>query len=75
VVQDFLYCWQDGYGEFSDGITHNGLLDQIMREITGKDNYPGVQHDTTFGMDTLDPLYPNNSTLLNTAFYRHLLYS
>ena len=63
------FRWQDGYGEFADGITHNGLLDKIMREIPGKDNYRGVQHDSTFGMDTLDPLYPNNNTLLNTAFY------
>jgi hypothetical protein len=45
------------------------IPDGVYFPVFDSSNYPGVQHDTTFGMDTLDPLYPNNSTLLNTAFY------
>jgi hypothetical protein len=51
------------------GIYTQGLLDKIMGEIPGNDNYPGVLHDSTFGLETLDARYPRNKTLLNTAYY------
>ena len=63
------YHWENGYGDFSDRIYTQGLLDKIMGEIPGKDNYPGVLHDSTFGLETLDARYPRNKTLLNTAYY------
>ncbi|XP_071146254.1 uncharacterized protein [Mytilus edulis] len=62
------FQWEDGFGNFKDAAYHNGVLDKIMNEIPGKDNYGAVLHDNTFGMDTLDPRKVN-ATLLNTAYY------
>jgi hypothetical protein len=47
------YHWENGYGDFSDRIYTQGLLDKIMGEIPGKDNYPGVLHDSTFGWNSI----------------------
>ena len=64
------FLWSEGYGDFKDGSTNlNSLLDKIMYEIPGKDNYGAVLHDNTFGMDTLDPRSNMNDTLMNTANY------
>lgn len=65
------FHWEDGYGEFTDREYQLGFLDQLMNEIPGKDNYPGVLNDTTFGMSVLDP-WAKNNTLLNTAFYHRM---
>lgn len=69
------FLWTEGYGDFKDGAYRQGLIDKIMNEIPGKDNYGAVLHDNTFGMLTLDPYDTHNDTLLNTAnyhrFFRH----
>ena len=44
------------------------LLDRLMSEIPGKDNYPGFIRDNAFGLDALNPRIQNN-TVLNVARY------
>ncbi|VDH89427.1 Hypothetical predicted protein [Mytilus galloprovincialis] len=63
------YHWQDGYGSFPDRRTSiNSVLDGVMSEIPGKDNYPAKLTDTTFGKRILDPRV-RNATELNTGYY------
>ena len=62
------YDSNQGYGHFKEGYYGYGLIDKIMGEIPGKDNYPGHMEDNSFDLlkyriDT------KNNTKLNTAFY------
>ena len=62
------YNSSHGYGHFKERYYGHGLIDRIMGEIPGKDNYPGYMEDNSFSllkyrMDT------KNNTKLNTAFY------
>ncbi|XP_071093262.1 uncharacterized protein [Haliotis cracherodii] len=45
-----------------------GLLDKVMQEIPGKDNYDAVIHDAFLG-ETVNEIKFANFTPLNTAFY------
>ena len=57
-----------GYGVFTDGGYGYGLLDKIMGEIPGKDNYLGHMEDNSFGLFKYR-MDAKNNTKLNTAFY------
>ena len=62
------YNSSHGYGHFKERYYGHGLIDRIMGEIPGKDNYRGYLEDNSFSllkyrMDT------KNNTKLNTAFY------
>ena len=62
------YNTNQSYGEFTDYYSGYSLLDKIMFEIPGKENYRGNMRDDSFGMlkyrkDT------RTDTVLNTAFY------
>jgi len=46
-----------------------GLLDRIMEEIPGKDNYPANIQDHFFGFNEYDMASVNESTLINDAYY------
>ncbi|RUS88884.1 hypothetical protein EGW08_003323, partial [Elysia chlorotica] len=48
--------------------TGRGLLDRLMYEIPGKDNYQADLHDSSFDMSMEDVRY-NNHTLVNTGYY------
>lgn len=45
-----------------------GIMDDIMMQIPGKDNYPCDLHDNSFGMVMEDVRYSNH-TLINTGYY------
>ena len=52
-----------------DDFIRYGLLDELMREIPGKDNHQGNITDTAFAKTTYDLSPQANATLLNAAFY------
>ena len=54
---------------WSNGRYVGTLLDDLMEEIPGKDNYPGYLNDEAFGVPALDPVTERR---LNTAYYHHL---
>ena len=56
--------------DFQDGMTWNkwSLLDELMGEIPGRDNYPGNLTDDTFGL-TAYSLNPKEEKKLNAAYY------
>jgi len=57
--------------EYNDTYFANSLLDDIMYEIPGKDNYPGHIIDDTFGKRKYE-MKQNSRTELNTArYHRH----
>ncbi|KAL3882914.1 hypothetical protein ACJMK2_029216 [Sinanodonta woodiana] len=58
----------DGYGNFKDTSFRYGLLDQLMSEIPGKDNYQAFIEDNAFGLDHYDIRHKNN-TKLNAGYY------
>merc|ERR1712179_141873 len=62
------YLPDEGYGQFEPKSHRNGLLDKIMREIPGKDNYGAVLNDNSFGLSVLD-VTQKNDTPLNTGYY------
>ena len=53
--------------EFEDGRFNYGLLDELMEEIPGKDNYGAVLYDDAFSIEAYH--YKNNTQKLNTAYY------
>jgi len=44
------------------------IMDDLMMQVPGKNNYPGELHDNSFDMVMEDVRY-NNHTLVNTAYY------
>ncbi|KAK3779971.1 hypothetical protein RRG08_014013, partial [Elysia crispata] len=46
----------------------NNILDTLMYQIPGKDNYQADLHDSSYGMVMEDVRY-NNHTLVNTGYY------
>ncbi|KAK3582046.1 hypothetical protein CHS0354_025652 [Potamilus streckersoni] len=59
---------EEGYGSWSERSYIYSLLDSIMHEIPGKDNYPAHILDNSFNMSHYDIHYRNN-TDLNTGYY------
>ena len=53
-------------GKFSDRQGRYNLLDELMSEIPGKDNYESILRDNAYGMKTLDY---NTREPLNSAYY------
>ncbi|KAI0228340.1 hypothetical protein LSAT2_021180 [Lamellibrachia satsuma] len=59
--------------KFKDGPIVNQLLDKLMGEIPGKDNYPGVVYDTSFGRVAQQYNGKKKGVKkLNTAFYHRI---
>ena len=54
---------------WSNGRYVGTLLDELMEEIPGNDNYLGYLNDEAFGIPALDP---TTKKKLNTAYYHHL---
>ena len=65
------YDKEHGYGQESDRGVGTSLIDKIMEEIPGKDNYPGHLNDESFGM-IHDNIHFYNATKLNTAYYHRV---
>jgi len=63
------YDFDKGYGTFRDRSYKLGLLDQLMMEIPGKNNYHGHLNDHSFNMTVLDASNMTANIPLNTAFY------
>jgi hypothetical protein len=60
-----------GSGTFEDGHFYYNIMDQLMYEIPGVDNYPGHLSDDTFG-ELKHRVDTNTPTVLNTArYHRH----
>ena len=57
-----------GYGQFTDYSSRYSLLDKIMYEIPGKDNYRGNMVDDSFELMKYR-IDTKNDTVLNTAYY------
>ncbi|GFO15422.1 hypothetical protein PoB_004192700 [Plakobranchus ocellatus] len=55
-------------GPRENRFTSWSLLDRLMSEVPGKDNYPANLFETSFGLEFLDPVAKNN-TLLNVGYY------
>ena len=62
------YNVNQSYGEFTDYFSSYTLLDKIMNEIPGKENYRGNIHDDSFGMMKYRK-ETKTDTVLNTAYY------
>lgn len=62
------YHASGGYGDFTDRHYTHGIIDSLMNEIPGVDNYPGHLTDDSFGLlkHKVDAKTP---TVLNTARY------
>ena len=52
---------------------HWGLLDDLMYEIPGKDNYPGVIYDSAFGLPAYQIKPQSPLKKLNTARYHRYI--
>lgn len=59
-----------GHGKLDIKLYGQSLLDNIMQEIPGKDNYVAQLNDNVFGRTAYDMKY-QNLTRLNTGFYHH----
>ncbi|XP_033732863.1 uncharacterized protein LOC117322199 [Pecten maximus] len=68
-TRDGHYDFDLGYGTFRDRAYNLGLLDQIMMQIPGKNNYGAVLNDHSFNMTVFDARDKINNTALNTAYY------
>ncbi|XP_069120384.1 uncharacterized protein [Argopecten irradians] len=68
-AKDGIYDFDLGYGQFKDKQYNMGLLDRIMMQIPGKNNYGADLKDHSFNMTVLDVRDPVNNTALNTAYY------
>ena len=65
------YDAEKGYGHFQDTRYRHGLIDDIMYEIPGKENYHGSLEDISFGL-LKHRIDTKNRTVLNVAMYhRH----
>ncbi|KAK3582047.1 hypothetical protein CHS0354_025653 [Potamilus streckersoni] len=62
------FDWRDGYGQFRDQSVGYDILDQIMYEIPGKDNYLANITDNSFGQEHYD-VHEKENKLLNTGYY------
>ena len=59
---------EKGYGEFQDRSYSHSILDSIMNQIPGKDNYPAKIFDRSLGLEMLDP-FSSSTQPMNTGFY------
>ncbi|XP_060067958.1 uncharacterized protein LOC132548153 [Ylistrum balloti] len=69
LTRDGTYDFDLGYGTFRDRPYNLGLLDQIMMQIPGKNNYGTVLNDHSFNMTVFDARDKINNTALNTGYY------
>lgn len=68
-LREGTYDFDLGYGQFADRVYTMGLMDTIMMEIPGKNNYGAVLNDHSFNMTVFDSRDRINNTALNTAYY------
>ncbi|KAL3882915.1 hypothetical protein ACJMK2_029217 [Sinanodonta woodiana] len=67
-IENPSFDWHDGYGQFRDQYVGYDILDQIMYEIPGKDNYLANITDNSFGQEHYD-VHEKENKMLNTGFY------
>uniref|UniRef100_A0A8W8KAP3 Uncharacterized protein n=5 Tax=Magallana gigas TaxID=29159 RepID=A0A8W8KAP3_MAGGI len=59
---------EKGYGVFQDRVYTHSIMDTIMNQIPGKDNYPAKIFDKSLGLEMLDP-FSSSVNPLNTGYY------
>ncbi|XP_021353198.1 uncharacterized protein LOC110450204 [Mizuhopecten yessoensis] len=60
-----------GHGMADRTFSHYSILDAIMEEIPGKDNYPANITGGEFGLTAYNAHFPRNNTKLNVGHYHH----
>ena len=56
---------------WTDGVVDYGLLDKLMAEVPGRDNYPADLRETSFGVKAFESVLADDGTLveLNAGYY------